>query len=166
MLEKVAEGIAAEGMESLIPVLSDDRELLLDVLGTGWTVVEVDPERIASRAAELLETSAEFLEAAWHNATEGNAVPVDLSDPVYVDYDDFTDGFPANTRMLVSTLVGPDDLMPDIGTVPEYRSDIDELCRDIRAWWASGRNVVLAMAGPGSAARIVETLSQIGRAHV
>ena len=113
-----------------------------------------------ARAAELVATSAEFLEAAWHNATEGNAVPVDLSDPGYVDYDDFTDGFPANARMLVSTLVGPDDLMPDIGTVPEYRSDIDELCRDIRAWWASGRNVVLAMAGPGSAARIVETLSQ------
>ena len=160
MLEKIAEGIAAEGMESLIPALASDRELLIAALGPRWRVIEVEPERIAARAAELVATSAEFLEAAWHNATEGNAVPVDLSDPGYVDYDDFTDGFPANARMLVSTLVGPDDLMPDIGTVPEYRSDIDELCRDIRAWWASGRNVVLAMAGPGSAARIVETLSQ------
>ena len=78
MLGKIAEGIAVEGMESLAPVLVDDMELLLDVLPAGTHVVLCDPERVRTRAHDLVATSAEFLEASWANAAAGNAVPVDL----------------------------------------------------------------------------------------
>ena len=37
-----------------------------------------DPERVRTRAHDLVATSAEFLEASWANAAAGNAVPVDL----------------------------------------------------------------------------------------
>ena len=37
-----------------------------------------DPERVRTRAHDLVATSQEFLEAGWANAAAGNAVPVDL----------------------------------------------------------------------------------------
>src|SRR5689334_14686855 len=62
MLGRVAEGIAVEGMESLTPALVDGMELLVDVLPAGTHVVVCDPERVRSRAHDLVATSAEFLE--------------------------------------------------------------------------------------------------------
>lgn len=65
LLDKIAQGIAVEGMESLAPVLVDDMELLLDVLPAGSLAVVCDPERVRTRAADLVATSREFLEASW-----------------------------------------------------------------------------------------------------
>ncbi|WP_312719246.1 transcription-repair coupling factor [Mobilicoccus sp.] len=78
LLGKVAEGIAVEGMESFTPALVDGMETLLDVVPGGSHVVLLDPERIRSRAHDLVATSEEFLEASWANAAAGNHVPVDL----------------------------------------------------------------------------------------
>jgi transcription-repair coupling factor (superfamily II helicase) len=48
------------------------------VLGAGSLIVLADPERIRTRAHDLVATSEEFLEASWSNAAAGNAVPIDL----------------------------------------------------------------------------------------
>src|SRR3954468_14659326 len=81
MLSKLAEGIAVEGMESLMPVLLEGTggmQSVLDVLPSRSLVVLVDPERVRARAHDLVATSAEFLEASWVGAAAGSAVPVDL----------------------------------------------------------------------------------------
>ena len=76
MLDKIAEGIAVEGMESLAPVLVDGMEPLLDLL----------PARHARRPAATRSgsaparttwsrTSEEFLEASWANAAAGERRP-------------------------------------------------------------------------------------------
>ena len=54
-------GHAVEGMESLAPVLVDDMELLVDLLPAGALVLVCDPERVRSRAHDLVATSQEFL---------------------------------------------------------------------------------------------------------
>ena len=51
---------------------------VLDVLPDRSLVVLVDPERVRTRAHDLVATSAEFLEASWVGAAAGSAVPVDL----------------------------------------------------------------------------------------
>jgi transcription-repair coupling factor (superfamily II helicase) len=79
ILDKLAEGIAVEGMEAFAPVLADRMDLLLDYVPAGGCVLACDPERIRARAAELVSTSQEFLEASWVNAAAGGEVPVDLS---------------------------------------------------------------------------------------
>lgn len=160
ILSKVAQGIAAEGMESLIPVLTDSRQMLFEVLGDEWLVVEIEPERVAARVAELVTTSDEFLEAAWHNATVGNTLPVDLRESGYRSYNDLLTLFPRMKWCQVSTLIGADDLTPDMAPVPDYRSDVASVSRDIRSWWAAGHRVVLTMAGVGSAARVLRTLTE------
>ncbi|MGL5859222.1 MAG: transcription-repair coupling factor [Angustibacter sp.] len=79
LLDRIADGIATEGMESLTPVLVDAMETLVDVLPAGAHVVVCDPERVRARAHDLVATNAEFLAASWSNATAGGAVPVDLT---------------------------------------------------------------------------------------
>ncbi|MCH6160699.1 transcription-repair coupling factor [Streptomyces marispadix] len=80
LLGKIAEGIAVEGMESLAPVLVDDMELLLDVMPKGTMALVCDPERVRTRAADLVATSQEFLQASWSATamSEAGEAPVDL----------------------------------------------------------------------------------------
>jgi transcription-repair coupling factor (superfamily II helicase) len=81
ILDKLAEGIPVEGMESLAPALlagSDSMELLLDCMPAGTHVLLCDPERIRTRAHDLTRTSDEFLEASWAAAAVGGQAPVDV----------------------------------------------------------------------------------------
>ncbi len=77
MLERMAEGIPVEGMESLTPALVDV-VTVADYLPEGSAVALVDPERAVTRAITLAETNREFLEAAWSAATSGAKTPIDL----------------------------------------------------------------------------------------
>ncbi|MDT4995212.1 MAG: hypothetical protein QOH97_5104 [Actinoplanes sp.] len=85
ILDKLAEGIPVEGMESLAPALldggsagTDSMELLLDCMPTGTHVLLCDPERIRTRAHDLTRTSNEFLEAGWAAAAVGGQAPIDV----------------------------------------------------------------------------------------
>ncbi len=80
ILGKMAEGITVEGMEALAPALTDRMELLLEHLPRGAKIIACDPERIRARAADLVWTSQEFLEASWVNAAAGGDVPIDLGE--------------------------------------------------------------------------------------
>lgn len=80
MLEKMTEGIAVEGMESLLPQLVPGLAPLTALLPEGGAVLVVSPERVAGRAVSLAETNREFLEAAWHAATVGAETPIPTGD--------------------------------------------------------------------------------------
>lgn len=79
MLDKLAQGIAVEGMESLAPALVERMVPVLDLVPDDSLVVMVDPERVRRRAHDLVATTQEFLEAAWTSAAAGAATPLDLS---------------------------------------------------------------------------------------
>jgi transcription-repair coupling factor (superfamily II helicase) len=70
-------------MESFAPVLADRMDLLLDYLPPGGCVLVCDPERIRARAADLVQTSQEFLEASWGTAAAGGDEPIDLGAAVF-----------------------------------------------------------------------------------
>jgi transcription-repair coupling factor (superfamily II helicase) len=83
VLGKLADGIAVEGMEAFAPVLAERMDLLLDYVPAGGCVLACDPERIRARAADLVRTSQEFLEASWVNAAAGAEAPIDLGAAVF-----------------------------------------------------------------------------------
>jgi transcription-repair coupling factor (superfamily II helicase) len=83
IFEKLADGHAVEGMESLSPVLTDDMEMLVDLLPERTHVLVLDPERARSRAHDLVATSEEFLEASWAAAAGGGQAPIDLGAASY-----------------------------------------------------------------------------------
>ncbi|MEI6108483.1 MAG: transcription-repair coupling factor [Actinomycetes bacterium] len=158
ILGKVAQGIAAEGMESLIPVLVPKMELLLDVISKSAIIIEVEPERLETRAHELATTSAEFLEASWHNATAGNAIPIDLGASAFRDYQELKETYNSRAWLGLSLLTRPDDEVPDLEPITDYRSNVESFVSDIRTWWKAGYRVVVSMAGHGSTERLVATL--------
>ena len=162
ILEKVSAGIAAEGMESLIPVLVPKLELLIDVVNPKSIIIEAEPERLETRAHELVSTSAEFLEASWSNATAGNVTPIDLGASAFRDYRELRDSSSAFAWLGLSTLAGPQDHSPAFEQIRDYRSRVDEFATDIRTWWQAKQQVAVVMAGHGSTERLVATLMELG----
>ncbi|WCM56212.1 transcription-repair coupling factor [Microbacterium sp. EF45047] len=79
MLEKMAQGIPVDGMESLLPMVAGPLVTLAEYLPAGSATAIVDPERASARAQNLGETNREFLDAAWSAATSGAAAPIDPS---------------------------------------------------------------------------------------
>jgi transcription-repair coupling factor (superfamily II helicase) len=171
MLDKIAEGIAVEGMESLAPVLVDEMELLLDVLPAGSMTVVCDPERVRTRAADLVATSQEFLEASWAASAGGGEAPVDLGAASLWSIAAIRDrarelGVPWWT---VSPFAADeaDDLDADtlkLGMhAPElYRGDTARALADTKGWLADGWRTVYVTEGQGPAARMVEVLGGEG----
>jgi transcription-repair coupling factor (superfamily II helicase) len=179
MCDKLAEGIAVEGMEALAPVLADGMETVVDALARadaeGRALVLVcDPELVRTRAHDLVATSNEFLAASWHNAAAGNATPIDLGSAAYRTVEEMQQAaadadvawWSAGPFGLVTTPEGDvtgtrddDALALDLAATPAYRGDGDALFADLSAALAARQQVVLVTAGVGSAQRLVEQLS-------
>lgn len=167
VLDKCAEGMYVEGMESLSPVLADGLETFLDIVPDDALVLMCDPERIRARAYDLVATSAEFLEASWHNAAVGNATPIDLGGASYRDLTDLravADGRNLKWWQITPFAIEPEDDIADIDTVvidaraiDPYRGDGEKAAQDIRASLALKQRVIVIAEGQGSAQRLVET---------
>ncbi|MDP9417424.1 MAG: transcription-repair coupling factor [Actinomycetota bacterium] len=172
MLDKIAAGIAVEGMESLAPVLVDRMELLLDVLPPGTHVVACDPERVRARAGDLVATSQEFLEASWANAAAGGQSPIDLGAASYRPIADIraharSIGVPwwSVTPFTTDTeLLDSDDETVTVRArdVDGYRGDTARALADVKGWLGDGWRVVLVTEGHGPAERMVERLRDEG----
>ena len=91
ILDRIAAGIAAEGMESLIPLLIAEQETLLDRMPANTEIIFLDEERIRSRAADLLSTNEEFLAASWSNAAVGAVAPIHDGSGTYLAWDELTE---------------------------------------------------------------------------
>ncbi|HEY0188864.1 MAG TPA: transcription-repair coupling factor, partial [Cellulomonas sp.] len=86
MLDRLAQGIAVEGMESLAPALVERMVPVLDLVGDDALLVLSDPERVRRRAHDLVATTEEFLAAAWTSAAAGAATPLDLSSASFASF--------------------------------------------------------------------------------
>jgi transcription-repair coupling factor (superfamily II helicase) len=167
MLDKLADGTPVEGMESLTPALlgADSLRLLLHAMPAGTHVLLADPERIRTRAHDLVATSAEFLGASWAAAAGGGTAPVDLGAAAFHTL--------ADVRQTAAELglpwwsVSPFGGAPDDGgltlgaqAADSYRGEIDRAVSDVRGWAAQGWATVLVFAGHGTAQRALEVLAE------
>ena len=75
-------------MESLAPALVDGMDLFVDLLPEGSLILVCDPDRVRSRAHDLVATSAEFLEAGWAAASTGGKAPIDVDAASFHSYGD------------------------------------------------------------------------------
>jgi transcription-repair coupling factor (superfamily II helicase) len=173
LLGRLAEGIPAEGMESLIPALcAGSLDLLTDLLPERSTVLLVDPERIRTRSADLVRTGQEFLEASWLAAASGPdaKAPIDLGSSAYQDLSEVGAHALATDRRWWTfsplrtdeTTSGPHDdtLRPDFHPAEPYRGDIPRALTDLAAHTSAGGAAVLLLAGAGTAQRALEQLKE------
>jgi len=172
MLEKLADGIAVEGMESLAPALVDRMVPVLDLVDAESLLVVVDPERVRRRAHDLVATTEEFLAAAWTGAAAGGATPLDLSAASFASF--------AEVRALAAVralgwwtlspfaLANADDddvAAPADGAlavrardVRHYQGELERAIDDVRSHQRDGWRLVLTTEGHGPAQRLVEQL--------
>ena len=169
MLAKLAEGIPVDGMEALLPVLRPDGvALLTDQLADGTPVLVCDPEKVRTRAADLIKTGREFLDASWSVAAVGGDSPIDveqLGGSGFRELDEAQDaarqsGHPWWT---LSQLSDESAIELDIRAAPSARGhqrDIDEIFAMLRAHVATGGAAAVVAPGTGTAHRVVEQLAE------
>jgi transcription-repair coupling factor (superfamily II helicase) len=190
ILDKLAEGIPVEGMESLAPALlrgTDSMELLIDCMPAGTHVLLCDPERIRTRAHDLTRTSDEFLEASWAAAAVGGQAPIDVGAVAFKSLADVrahaavlkqpwwtVSPFGLADTPAEETLPwedsAPVEVSPDLGDaialaaqpVPLYHGDTARLAGDLAGWAGQGWAIALVFEGKGTAQRAAEVLRDAG----
>jgi transcription-repair coupling factor (superfamily II helicase) len=169
MLAKLSEGIPVDGMEALLPLLRPtELSTLSDHLPDGTPLLICDPEKVRTRAADLIKTGREFLEASWSTAAVGGDVPIDieaLGASGFVELDDARaaareGGHPWWT---LSQLSDESALELNIRPAPSARgqqSNITEIFAMLRAHLATGGYAAIVTPGTGTAHRVVEQLAE------
>ncbi|OBI76183.1 transcription-repair coupling factor [Mycobacterium sp. E740] len=169
MLAKLAEGIPVDGMEALLPLLRHtELSTLSDHLPAGTPLLICDPEKVRTRAADLIKTGREFLEASWSTAAVGGDAPIDLEAlgaSGFVELDDAraaarTCGHPWWT---LSQLSDENALEVDLRPAPSARgqqSNITEIFAMLRAHVVIGGYAAIVTPGAGTAQRVVEQLGE------
>jgi len=168
MLAKLAEGIPVDGMEALMPVLlAEDPALLTDQLAPGTPVLVCDPEKVRTRAADLIKTGREFLEASWSVAAVGGDAPIDIEQLG-------GSGFRELGEVRAAAMAGdhpwwtlsqlPDEaaIELDVRPSPSARSQqsLEEIFAMLRAHVVTGGRAAVVTPGAGTANRVIEQLSE------
>jgi transcription-repair coupling factor (superfamily II helicase) len=104
-----------------------------------------DPEKVRTRAHDLVRTSQEFLEASWATAAVGGQAPIDLGAAAYRTLVDVREhagslGLPWWT---VSPFTADEDLEDDAVVLaaqppPAYRGEVERAIADLRAGRPTG----------------------------
>ena len=160
MLEKISQGIAVEGMESLAPVLVDAMVPLLDLVGDRLTVL-LEPERVRKRAEDLTATTTEFLAAAWTSAASGGTVPVDLSAAAFAHLAEARALALSSNRgwwSFTALAAGPETTRLDLSDPRTYRGELERAVADLGRLARQGWTVVVATDGPGPGRRMAQLL--------
>ncbi|MER7275397.1 transcription-repair coupling factor [Dactylosporangium sp. NPDC000244] len=186
MLDKLAGGIPVEGMESLAPALlggTDSLELVLHCMPEGTHVLLCDPERIRTRAHDLVRTSDEFLEASWAAAAVGGKAPIDLGAAAFRHLGDVRaaaaslgqpwwslspfaatpdSALPAEPWEDAAPAVAVSDDAVSITlaaqAVPLYHGETARVVDDLKRLTGDGWRVALVFEGTGPAQRAAEVL--------
>ncbi|AIY48082.1 transcription-repair coupling factor [Mycolicibacterium fortuitum] len=166
MLAKLAEGIPVDGMEALLPLLHPVQPTTLTHhLPEGAPVLLCDPEKVRTRAADLIKTGQEFLEASWSTAAVGGDAPIDieaLGASGFVPFDQAREDAVAGGHPWWTLSQLPDEKATelDLRPSPSARSQqsLEEIFAMLRAHVATGGYAAVVTPGTGTAHRVVEQL--------
>ncbi|MGD7001792.1 transcription-repair coupling factor [Corynebacterium halotolerans] len=178
LLTKISEKTPAEGMEALIPALSDAAMVTLpELMPAGTHVVLAAPEKIRTRINDLSATDVEFLEAGWEAAAMGSDGPVaaeglDLSASSYRSYESLEAtaakaGIPWWTFAPSGMFIADEaDTLPlDYQPGPTPRGDIDaieKMMAELLAHTTAGGRAAFVAPAEAVIKRMVERFAEKG----
>ncbi|WP_300938379.1 transcription-repair coupling factor [Corynebacterium stationis] len=178
LLSKVGQRIPAEGMEALLPVLSDAKMVPLTAfMPEGTHVVLIAPEKIRTRIADLESTDAEFMAAGWEAAAMGADGPLatkglDTEASSYRSYESLEAscekaGLPQWTFAPTGMFIADEaDTLPlDFEPGPAPRGDIkeiDAMMAQLLAHTQAGGRAAFIAPAQGAIKRMVERFAEKG----
>ena len=156
--ERLSEGLLFDGMESWLPWLTDDEQLLTDVLPAGAKVVLVEPRRMRDRAVDLLaeeDDLAKALASTWERDPD-KAFP-----RLHADPDRMLRGGDA-AWAVDSAPESPDTPVVQASGWGPVVGDGSGLVTRLTQLLADGYRVIVAADGEGSAERLASLLRDHG----
>jgi transcription-repair coupling factor (superfamily II helicase) len=161
--ERLAAGQVFDGMESWLPWLCADDQLLTDLLPGTALVALVEPKRMRDRAQELLDEEASLagtLATTWGADTSrtGDGELPRLSLP----FDRLLALTTAGAVSLLNAPEGPDTPRLAATAFDPVVGDAETLAKRLRALARDDYRVVLAADGTGSAQRLHDVLAAEG----
>jgi len=159
-LEDVPEGLLATAVHE--PVAQTESVVLTDVLPSGTQILVSEPERVRSRAADVIRTAEEFSQAGWQNAAFGGEAPADVVPAAYWEVEALREAASAHACRWwdLNPLPTVDvDIDFQARLAEDYRGDAQAAFADIRNWIDEGRTTVITARGSGPLDRFAEELS-------
>ena len=169
LVAKLAEGIPVDGMEALLPILRPtELALLHDQLPEGTPMLICDPEKVRTRASDLIKTGREFLEASWSVAAIGGDAPIDIERLGGSGFRRLDEVESAATEAghpwwTLSQLADESAVELDVRPAPSARGHVqslEEIFAMLRAHVATGGTAAIVTPGTGTAHRVVEQLGE------
>jgi transcription-repair coupling factor (superfamily II helicase) len=158
--ERLAEGLAFDGMESWLPWLVDREHVLFDLLPSDAQIILVEPKRLRDRAADILAEEADLartLAKTWGAEAHGSAFP-----SLHLAFDRLL----AHTDAAAWTMtVAPEG--PSVTTVQAMGWDPvvgngDRIMSQLANLRQQGYRIVVGVDGEGSATRVQRLLDEHG----
>jgi transcription-repair coupling factor (superfamily II helicase) len=157
--ERLASGETFDGMESWLPWLGDAEHVLLDLLPAAAQVVLVEPRRALDRAADLLAEEADLAGAL---ARTWDVDPSQELPRLHLPFDRLLTHTDAPVLTITNVAEGPDVPAVQASGWGPVIGDGTGLADTLKARLADGWRVVVAADGEGTAARIGQSLGDLG----
>jgi len=178
-LQLLADGIAFEGMESLVTAIHPTPAYLPDFFGPDSGMAVIDPVRAMDRARDLREQAAALMVAGWgeqggaaivSGVVDGPDGPETRSGDPFNDVGDDAVGYAEWDAVAARAQGSVWSLTPfgpaDVSALPwnSFRGDIAAAAGTVRRLLSDGLTVVLTTCGHGPALRLAEVLRDEGTA--
>ena len=158
ILSRMEEGIATDGMESLLSLLVEKTDSILDRMPKNTEVIFLDEERIRSRAIDLIATDEEFLAASWSSAAFGASAPLALGKSPYMPWDEALDeiskcGFASRSFNNFGNDLEPDTAFLDFTAIQPYRGNVDGAIEALKEAISERKKTFFTASGHGMVER-------------
>ncbi|HEY2428085.1 MAG TPA: transcription-repair coupling factor, partial [Acidimicrobiales bacterium] len=159
--ERLAEGQVFEGMESWLPWVAGDEEVLPDRLGPGAQILLTEPRRMRDRAGELLDEEAslaETLAQTWNAVGHaGSPFP-----PLHVPFDRLLAATTAPAWHVTAVPEGPETTIVSAQAWDPVVGDAEHLVKQVGDLVREGYRVVVCADGRGTADRMLRSFLEGG----
>ncbi len=146
--DRLATGQLFDGMEGWMPLFVDDPRTLLDEVGAA-TVLVVEPDRVQSRLADLLDEERELTDAVAATWQARSEIPL-----LHRDWSDVLEG--RIDVALDASLAGTTGSL-NLTSPPIVQGDAARIAAHVRGWSTKRRGVVLT-SNPAAVERMADQL--------
>jgi len=159
-LQQLADGVAFEGMESLVTAIHPTPAYLPDFFPDTAGMAVVDPIRVADRAEDLREQASALLVAGWGTGAETGRIALDDAETDLVGFaawDDVAARARGDVWRLTPFRSRGASEVPGLSW-DTFKGDVAGVASTVRRLVADGYEVVLTTCGHGPALRLAEVL--------